>query len=360
MSEEQHNKEENEKLLEQIRGVLDSADSLSFNIPTSIDDEKSVENENDDSDYGNIDGSIVEMAGDKLLSKEERLKNLTKKAAKKRKERNKEKKESGIRRPKQSRFNTRSDDYLKPNLRALHIILHDNKGGPDIYKDGTDFAPRMAVGVAHFGNPCKKNVFERLYEVQEKLKEKIGLKPLDYPGWIIISNSSSIILDRDILTRLESLREKTHCAGSYGFERINSKGVFYEPARMEDTRGCYIQSNFKNNNWNFIVGHGFKNLDRYKIICVYGPFIAVRGSTFMSIDFNKLIPVTKTGFNHYMAEISMECVARGYNCASLQTICQQYDNIHNYKNDPDFAYDQAQFRERWKKYFPISIHGIGT
>ncbi len=307
----------------------------------------------------NVEDILSKASGNKLLSNEEREKVIAERAAKKRKEVNIVKKESGIKNIKQSKFPTRSNTYLKPGLRAIHLVMHDgihyydNEDYP--YKHGADFTYRAIEGARHWGKECKKNAFEHLVSLQNNIRENIGKNSLDYPRWILISLSTSVLMDKDILDRLDELKEHTHCAGAYGFLTINDKGRFFEQNVQENTRGCYVQGDLTSTKWDYIVGHKFRDADKYRTICVHGPFIAIRGNTFMNIDFSHMARKTKFGFFHFMADISMECATRGYMVASIKTLCQQYDKINNYFNTPEFKIDQEVFFSKWKSKFPISI-----
>lgn len=309
----------------------------------------------DNDDEFDIEGSIKEAAGMRLLSKESKLKARKEIVKEKRMENYYEKKSEGIRPGKQSSYPTRGDAYLNSNLKALHIVMHNQC---EIYKHGADVCHRMVVGAPHYGKPCVKNAFQLLMDVQDKLREKIGNSQKDYPKWIIISSGSSTIEDKDLLSRLDDLKDTTHCVGPFGFESIKPNGRFFEPI-PEHTRGYYAQGDINSISWDFVIGNGFKNSDKYRIVCVYGPFIAIRGSTFMSMDFSLMAEKCESGFQHFMVDISLECLKRGHVIGTIKTMSKQYDHIRNYIDTPEFKTDQAFFYEKWKSFFPVSLKGHG-
>jgi len=283
---------------------------------------------------------------------------LKKKVSKKRKDENKIKKDLGIRKGKQSKFSTRSHDFLKESGtdRALHIVLNNKM--TEIYKDGADICPRILMGIPAFGKKCTKSVFEHLITVQEKIKVARGEDPNKAPGWIIINNDTSMIMDRNILSRLEELKPNTHIAGAYGFEKIRASGKWYQldnPDEQKTLRGCYVQASTENNRWDFIVGHLFKNADRYRVLIVHGPFIAIRGATFMTIDFTDMLDNYQKGFFHYMAEISMECHKRKLIAAQIKTVSAQFENINKMKEDSEFQHDQSYFASKWQPFLPAGF-----
>ena len=54
--------------------------------------------------------------------------------------------------------------------------------------------------------------------------------------------------------------------------------------------------------------------------------------------------------------ISMECLKRGLLSAQVKTIAGQYENLSDYKDDPDFIHDQAYFTSKWQPLLPASIY----
>jgi len=199
-------------------------------------------------------GNALDAAGEESDINDKKTKEaLKKKASKKRQETNKIKKKAGIRPPKQSKHATRSHDFLKEeSVKALHVVL--NKNQTKIYMDGADICHRILMGIPAFNKPCKKNAFNHLITIQEKIQKARGTttQPLD---WVIISNDTSMIMDRNLLTRLNELKENTHIAGAYGFERVRSSGKWYQLENAEEQtslRGCYIQANMSTSSpWSF-------------------------------------------------------------------------------------------------------------
>lgn len=351
MSEDENQNKED--LLKNIRDTMKMAEGLDFESNESESELDESDEEETDID---INSSLTEALDTNKKIKDSKYLEMVDRAAKKRKDLNDTKKKAGIRPGKQSKFPTRSDDFLKPGLKSLHVVMYTKES--EIYKDGADFAPRMIIGTPAYGKKCKLNAYERLIKAQEKIKETIGDKNSDYPNWVIISSDSSMIMDRNILSRLGELKEQTHCAGAYGFENIGASGKWYNNDNQEEVRGAYIQGDMKSNVWDHIVGYQFKNSIKYKITVVHGPFIAVRGVTFMKINFHEMAKKYKYGFNHYMADISLECVDRGFFVATIKTVAMQFDKIQNYFQDKDFEHDQALFTSKWQKLLPISSRAV--
>lgn len=272
---------------------------------------------------------------------------------------------AGVKKPKNSRFPTRSNDFLNDPIsdRGIYLILNQHR--TDIYKEGVDQCPRVMLGIPAYNNPCTKNAFEHLQNFQDKLKVIRKDNPAGQPKWIIISTDSAMISDRNILSRLDTLRPTTHIAGPYGFQSCPRSGTWFDPAPgtpESEFRGCYMQGNMDNLNWHFNVGAGFKDHDRYKVALIHGPFIAIRGTTFMQLDFKRLSLKMKGGFYHFMADISMQIYEKSVQCgkkdffaAQISSPCMQFDNIRNHMNNADFAFDQALFVSRWQKVLPASL-----
>lgn len=329
---------------------MTSKNKLTNSTPEQIDD-----------DYFEGDG-VISDAFDIALEEEdnkkiERDSLMRKRASENRKLKNKTKKELGIRSPKQSKFNTRSHQFLSEPVsdRAIHVVLQQKV--TEVYRDGVDFAPRIIMGIPAFGNASKKNAFIRLMEVQEKIKHARGENPANAPKWIVISNDTSIIADRDLITRLEELKPVVHAASPYGFQQIRGSGRWYDIEGLPDynLRGMYAQANEEGIDWNVIVGSGFRDSPKRAILIAHGPFIAVRGETFMLIDFTEMANNCVSGFYHYMADISMECAKRSLKVAQIKSLSIQYDSISYHKNDEDVLKDQSAFTSKWQSMLPRNI-----
>jgi hypothetical protein len=350
---------------------LEEVEGISKKIQEHIQDDRLSPEQLED-DYFEGDGVISDDISDSIIGasqtaakeKQKKIKEIKTRASKNRKEINTIKKEAGIRRSKQSQFPTRSHEFLADdNLskRGIYVVLSNE--GSEIYKDGADIAPRLLMGRDYFGKKCTLNAFNHLITVKEKIEASRGKDINNAPKWIIISNDTSIISDRYLLTRLEELQPNTHAAGAYGFERIRASGKWYQVDSITEQkylRGCYMQANINNTNWDFIVGSKFKDRPKSRIIIVHGPFIAVRGETFMTIDFTDMAKHMKKGFFHYMADISMECLKRGLKAAQVKTLTCQYENIHDMKDDPDFRHDQSYFASKWQPLLPASLYPNDT
>lgn len=311
-----------------------------------------------------IDSALEGAIQEKSNEKEAKTKAMKDKASKKRKQVNETKKRLGIRRGKQSKYNTRSHSFLGESQsdRAIHVVLNQHQ--TETYKDGADFAPRILMGIPGFGKTCKKNAFQHLMVVQEKIREHRGENPANAPKWIIISNDTSLILDRNILSYLDgngdpkkALNPTTHVAAPYGFQDIRASGRWYDIEGLPDynCRGCYVQGNLNDSDWNFIVGSEFGSRPKSRVTIGHGPFIAVRGETFMQIDFSMMAENCIGGFFHYMADISMECVSRGLVVAQVKALSWQFDNITSHKNDDELLNDQSYFTSKWQSMLPRNI-----
>lgn len=316
----------------------------------------------DDIDISIMDDSedTIDKAFDTAIKGIENVKNLKNKAlkdkvSKKRQEVEATKKELGIRTPKQSKFPTQSDDFLSKPIsdRAIHVILNQHMS--KIYLDGVDIAPRILMGIPAFNKQCKKNAFEHLVRVQEKIREYRGNDPKSAPKWIIISNDSSMLHDRNLISRLEELKDTTHVAAPYGFSQIRASGRWFNLDPSDVYRGCYAQGNMNNIEWGYINGIGYEDVTRRRVLIAHGPFIAVRGETFMSIDFKNMSEHMESGYYHYMADISLECHKRGYLIAQIKSMSSQYDDIMKVFSSSDVQVDHAYFTSKWQSILPISI-----
>lgn len=309
-------------------------------------------------------GDILEMAIDTKTSKDNAIKNakaqaMKDRAVQKRKDISEVKKEIGLGgNTKQSKFSTRADHFLADDLRAVNIVLNHKQSG--IYIDGADPCPRLLMGHPAYGNVCKRNAFEHFVNLQKKIREFRGEDPKNAPAWIIFNNDTSLISDRNIVTRLDELRPSTGVASAYGFEKIRAHGRWYDitEADQSNIRGCYIQGHMDKIDWDFVVGSQFKQSPRYRIVIAHGPFVAIRGELFMNIDFTDAAEKYDGGFYHYMAEFSMECVKRGFSVATVKTTAIQYDNLMLARGTEQFEKDQSIFTSRWQGNLPNAIPSL--
>lgn len=307
---------------------------------------------------GMIGAALDEAMEAQESEKKKKVEDAKARQAEKRKEKNKAKKELGIRRPKQSKFSTQKHSFLGEPMSdaGIHVLL--NAEYTEIYADGADFAPRIFLPRPAYGNKSNKNAFNHLITIQEKIRENRGDKPEDAPEWIIISNDTSMIMDRNLLPRLKELRSTTHAAAPYGFQTIRSNGRWYEIRENDQNhiRGCYIQGNKENTDWDFVIGADFKKSPRWRVVIGHGPFIAVRGESFMKIDFSYMAENTQYGFHHYMADISMEIHKMKLKVAQVKSSCMQFDTIREHREEDKFKHDQAVFTTKWQSNLPASIH----
>jgi hypothetical protein len=361
-----NNPNNKEDLLKQTQAILSKFDS-NVSTPETIEGDGDADAffEGDghiptieEIEFGDLGEGLEEAIVDSDNKKQERLGAMKQRAAKKRKATNTAKKKSGVRPGKQSKHSTRSDTFLADNnesLPALHIVLATEHQS-EIYKDGADICPRLKKGSAHFGKACKRNAFELLKEAQDKIKEQRGDNPEHIP-WIIISNDTSMITDRKIVSRLSKLRENTVIAAPYGFSKVRTSGRWFDVTEADQPtiRGCYTQGMLDGDKNDFIVGHRYKQSDRYRILIAHGPFIAVRGEMFMKLDFKDAAKNYTRGFHHYMADISMQVVKLGNHqlaAASIQTLAIQEDTHLNHLPTDEFELDQRYFASRWQEQLP--------
>lgn len=331
-----------ETKIEQTIDITTSDESVDIDVSTD-DSEESI-----DMAFDNAMDEIDEQ-------KDLKDKALKEKASKKRQVVELTKKELGIRTPKQSKFPTQSDDFLSKPVsdRAIHVILNQHMS--KIYLDGVDFAPRILMGIPAFNKQCKKNAFEHLIRIQEKIREFRGNDPKNAPKWIVISNDSSMIHDRNLIPRLEELKENTHVAAPYGFSQIRASGRWFNLDKTDVYRGCYGQGNMENIDWSYVYGMGYEEISRRRVLIAHGPFIAVRGETFMSLDFKDMSEHMELGYYHYMADISLECHKRGYMIAQIKSMASQYDDIMKVFSTSEVQVDHAYFTSKWQSILPISI-----
>lgn len=332
-------------------------------LPKNLPKKKAAVPQTESLDDDFFDGEInIEEALDNVINQANATKTAKKsdlmlKASKNRQEKNEVKKELGIRRAKQSKFPNRAHAFLSEPIsdRAVHFVLNNHRS--EAYKDGADLCPRILMGIPAYNKPSKKNAFEHLIDAQEKIRDGRSNGEA-YPKWIIISTDSSMITDRNLITRLEELRPTTHVASAYGFENIRMNGRWFDinDTDQNNLRGCYIQGNMTNTDWDFVIGSGFKDSPRWRVLIAHGPFIAVRGETFMDIDFSYMAERSQKGFYHFMADISMECLKRNLMVAQIKTTCIQYDNMTNYRGEPEFENDQSVFTSKWQENLPNSIY----
>jgi hypothetical protein len=256
------------ELLDKIKGTISKIDvaldggSILSDVTENLDGSGIVKKES------NLKiGDAIEMALSAESNTDKGKRQAMKvKAAKKRKDMVEAKRSLGmVGNKKQSKFSTRSDHFLGDKLEAVQIILNNKQTG--IYNDGADFCPRLLMGHPAYGNACKKNAFEHLVNLQKKICEFKGDNPKEAPDWIILCNDTSLIADRNLIPRLKELLPTTGAAAAYGFEKIRASGRWYEMTEQDQSfvRGCYIQANTTDTNWDFIVGNQFKQSPRYRI-----------------------------------------------------------------------------------------------
>jgi len=340
------------------KGQFDLSD-ISSTLPNNYEGTGDI-SVNDKLNIGDAIEFSLNEANTKKAEKQKAITDAMKqKANEKRKEKNEIKKEVGVStQAKQSKFPTRSDYFLSEPLRALNVILNHKE--TEIYKDGADPCQRLLMGHRAYGNICKRNAFEHFVNLQKKLIEYRGKDINNAIPWIIFSNDTSLIGDRNIITRLEELKPNTGIAGAYGFEKIRPSGRWFD-LTVEDQdhiRGSYVQGSMDNIDWDYVVGHRFKQSPKYRVIIAHGPFIAIRGSVFMDIDFTEAAEKYQGGFWHYMAELSMECYKRNLMVATIKTNSIQYDNMMNYIGTQPFETDQLLFTSRWQKHLPAYIPSL--
>ena len=332
--------------------------------PETVKPEIEVQSDNDnvvdfigDNDLLDIDGALDNAINQADSNKQQKVQALADKASKKRMEVREIKKEIGIKTPvKISQFPTRSHSFLgeKVSDRGVHFIL--NQLETEIYKDGADVAPRILMGIPAYGKSCKKSAFEHLMNAQEKLRDARGTDPKNAPKWIIITNDSSMITDRNLLSRLDELLPNTQVASPFGYNQIRASGKWYSLEKGDVTRGYYQQCNLENVNWRIILGQDFPEQTKRRTLIASGPFIAVRGELFLQLDFKYMKDHSESGYYHYMADISLECEKRGFVVAQINSSAVQFDELKKHVEEREFQVDQSCFTSKWQSMLPRTLN----
>lgn len=355
-------KQNRDDILNQAKQLMDKFDEV-ISLPTEIDGDM-FEGDGlipEIDDFGDLGIALESAQNASTMKKQKRLDDMKERAAKKRKNIYDVKKEKGVRPGKQSKYPSRGDEFISTEKRAIHVVMTtNNDDGGELYKEGADICPRLKKGSAHFGKACKKNAFELLNEAQDKMAEYRGDDPNLAVPWVIISNDTSVIADPFLVTRLDSLLEGTGIAAPYGYGKIRTSGRWYDitPSDQSAIFGQYAQGSIEDVDWDFVVGREYKQSPKYRILIAHGPFIAVRGSLFMHMDFKEAAKKYTRGFTHYMAEISMQAMKLGYAAASIKSMSIQYDSIDNYKNSKEFELDQKYFTSKWQGDLPNAIPSL--
>jgi hypothetical protein len=252
----------------------------------------------------------------------------------------------------ESLWNTRTYDYLSMDLPAVHFVL--NRVESSYYYEAPRIAPTKLIGIPAFGNPCTKNAFEHFMWIQNKIREYRGKDPKNAPDWILISQSTSMLSDLGLIKRLSALQPETCLAGAFGFNQVRADGKWWNIGSGDVTRGNYVQANIETLEWDYVRGKDFHESDRYRTLIIHGPFIAVRGSFFMQLDFTACARGYQGGgYWHMMAELSMMCAGLGKKAATLKTHSMQYDSMKPHIDTDTFKNDHKFFVEKWIDYLPV-------
>jgi hypothetical protein len=274
--------------------------------------------------------------------------------AKKRTKKNATRKRLGLVTSRQTTLTVKSHAFMSEAIAdtAVHFILNSSRS--DFYKDGADIAPRVLLGIPAYNKMSLKNAFEHLQIAQEKLKT--ARATMKQPEWIILSNDTSIISDRTLIARLKDLRETTHVAGAFGMEHVGSNGKWWQVSAAEEgqLRGCYVQAEAEGIGWDYVVGPKFRDGTKWRVLIVHGPFLAIRGDTFIRLNFDYMAANVRGGWNHWMADISMQVYGMKHMAAAIKTHSMQYHNMALLKDNEDFIHDQTVFNSRWQEQLPRS------
>jgi hypothetical protein len=332
-------------------GDIDKLDEV---LDTLYEGTESVDSVDDNMVFSAIENALKtpeELSDQKEAERKEKLQIAKKKYTEDKKIRREVQREYGIRYPKESRHPVVWNVVNDGNYKMFHFVMQFNY--TEIYKDGADICPRIVLGQKHFNKKSNQNAFHRLRQAQDRMRE---LVTDGNPEWIIVSNDTSMITDRNLLARLNTLNKDTVLVGPYGFTEIRSMGKFYNVRDIDTVRGAFAQCSMDNLDWSYLVGKDFAQKDKFRVAILYGPFIAMRYDFFMGIDFEFMAKNTTKGNFHYMADLSMEANVKGKLVGVIKTQCQQYDRIGNYFDDESFINDQMAFVTKWQDKLPISFN----
>jgi hypothetical protein len=346
-----------ESLVESLNlfvNVIDDGDPEQLDkILDTLYENKEVDEVDDDIVFDAISSAL--RSDDEISAEKEKERKLKQKKAKAKyiadkKIRRDVQRDYGMRYAKESKHPVVWNVINEGNYKMFHLVMQFHY--TEIYKDGADICPRIVLGQKHYNKKSNKNAFIRLQEAQTRMRDLV--KGEDRPEWIVISNDTSMITDRNLLARLNTMKSTTGAVGPYGFTSIRQSGKFFSVESAEHVRGAFAQCSMDGLDWSYLVGKDFSKASKFRAMVLYGPFIAVRYDLFMDIDFTYMAENAKKGNFHYMADISMEVNKRKQLVGVISTQCQQYDRISNYFDDKSFIDDQMVFITKWQEHLPLS------
>jgi hypothetical protein len=232
---------------------------------------------------------------------------------------------------------------------AVHLVYRYSL--VNTYKAGSKAANTIVMGNPAYGNVCKKNTFELLKVEQDRFREN------NYaPEWVIISRDDTALFDNDLRERLAGLPTYVHAVGNIGVTDVRKSGRFFSPADISTLRGSSLRStNDDTLDWSFSKAPEFDNGTSWRVAMLTSMFVAVRGSTFMSIDFSDCANDYEDGVYHYIPEICMAVNKKGLHIGTVKTLCLQSDTISNHLSDESFLKDQQRFVLRWHDQLPLMV-----
>lgn len=236
--------------------------------------------------------------------------------------------------------------FLKPGMFAVQLVMRCNLS--DRYKNNGEIAPCMLMGNPAYGKPSKKNAFERLIIEQSRFRD-LGITP----EWFIITRDDVSILDVDLEQRLRALKPHTHAVGANGITTIRKSGKFYAPDQIEQIKGASISAERDSLAWKYQIAPDYSEKDGWRVAAITSGMIAIRGETFLDIDFTEMAEKMVFGFYHFTADISMEVNRRGKVVGVIKTLIRQEDSVSFHVTENAFLEDQSVFVNKWKDFFPI-------
>lgn len=236
--------------------------------------------------------------------------------------------------------------YLTKDMVAVQLVMKQHLNNR--YKDGCDVAPVQVMGNNAYGKECKKNAFERLMIEQEKFAEW-GV----VPEWFIITRDDVSICDPHLLDRLKGLQEYTHAVGPMGVVAIRRSGKFFRPDNPHDVKGALIQGDLDSDSWNFMKAPDYDSAAGFQVAALTSGMVAIRGKTFMDIDFRYMAETCEQGFQHFIADICMEVNKRNCVVGVIKTLIRQEDVLSSHVETDDFRKDHEAFVKKWQQYLPI-------
>lgn len=236
--------------------------------------------------------------------------------------------------------------YIEDDIFAVTLVMKVHLS--QRYKEGCNSSPCQILGHNAFNKECKKNAFERLQIEQDKFRDW-GITP----EWFIISRDDVTILDPHFISTLKTLKESTHAVGPMGVSSMRRSGKFFSPDNANDIKGAIVQGSLTGPQWQFVKAPGYDRGSAHQVAVITSGVVAVRGETFMDIDFTEMAESTIGGFEHFIADICMEVNKRNKVVGVFKTLIRQEDSISVHADTEEFKLDHLAFVRKWQHYLPI-------